>query len=439
MKPGFTLLCLFSGLFSFGQAYKTTYDVSLVKEIPFKGLAGKEYEISVDVKSSSADSAGGARILKLEVGKTDYDYIPSSRIQTPADPKNTGWQTLRFPGRAAADAQKVWVYLWTVGNGDFYFDNIRLRIKNASGWEDLPVPGGDFEKVTPQNPVAGLKNSEPLKRMPGVHTDILQTDDPARQKVLHIHTEGAVPDKRIVYGNNPAAGHYHSVNGCRIYYETYGSGEPLLLLHGNGGSIFSFTGQIAELAKTHRVIAVDTRGQGNSIDTVTRHFSYDLFAEDMKNLLDGLGLKRVDLLGWSDGGNTGLILASKYPAYVNHLILMGANLNPSDSAVSKKILTQTAKDIRSIQAQNNPKETVTLRLLEMLLREPNITPDQLKKITAKTLVLAGEHDLILEKHTRFIAACIPGAELQILQGQDHFVPEKNPMLFNKTVVEFLGK
>ncbi|HTM97228.1 MAG TPA: alpha/beta fold hydrolase, partial [Pedobacter sp.] len=92
-------------------------------------------------------------------------------------------------------------------------------------------------------------------------------------------------------------GKYINSKGTKIYYETYGKGEPLLLLHGNGGSITSFKFQIPELAKHYQVIVVDTRGQGKSIDKTTEHFSYDLFAEDMKTLLDTLHLKQVNLLG----------------------------------------------------------------------------------------------------------------------------------------------
>ncbi|MNX94428.1 haloalkane dehalogenase [compost metagenome] len=158
----------------------------------------------------------------------------------------------------------------------------------------------------------------------------------------------------------------------------------------------------------------------------------------MKVLLDSLHLKQVSLVGWSDGGNTGLLLASKYPDYVKKLVTMGANLNPSDKALDKKILKQVAKDLKKMKAQKDA-DPVVIRLMEMLLKEPNISTESLGTITAQTLVMAGEHDLILEEHTRLIAASIPGAQLLLLKGQTHNVVADNPELFNKEVLEFLKK
>ena len=243
----------------------------------------------------------------------------------------------------------------------------------------------------------------------------------------------------IRYGNNPEAGHYKQINGINMYYEIYGSGKPLILLHGNGGSINSFKEQISLFAGHYQVIAVDTRGQGKSTDETSERFTYDLFAEDIKTLLDTLKLKQVNILGWSDGGNTGLILAIKHPEYVKKLITMGANLNPERTSVSPKILNQTQTDLNKLKAKNDIKNRTDILLLEMLLNEPHILPEDLQKITAKTLVLAGEKDVILENHTRLIAKSIPNAELIILKGQTHFAPQENPAIFNQTVLDFLAK
>ena len=157
----------------------------------------------------------------------------------------------------------------------------------------------------------------------------------------------------------------------------------------------------------------------------------------MKTLLDSLHLKNVNILGCSDGGNTGLTLAIKNPDYVKRLVVMGANLNPEESSVSPKILKQTKSDLNKLKAKNNPDDKNTVLLLEMLLKEPQIDQKSLKNITAKTLVLAGEKDIILEAHTRSIAEVIPGAELQLLQGATHFAPKENPSAFNKIVLDFL--
>ena len=206
-------------------------------------------------------------------------------------------------------------------------------------------------------------------------------------------------------------------------------------MHGNGQSISDFSKQIPEFAKHFKVIAVDTRGQGKSIDTISKNFSYNQFSEDMKVLLDTLHLKQVNLVGWSDGGNTGLTLAMKHPQYVKSLVTMGANLNPSDTSISRKVKKGIQKDI--VKLTKNSNENATVRLLEMLLREPNILPSELEKISARTLVLAGEKDIILEQHTKLIANSISNSKVEILKKQTHFLPHENPELFNKTVLEFL--
>ncbi|MRT94678.1 alpha/beta fold hydrolase, partial [Ancylomarina sp. 16SWW S1-10-2] len=176
---------------------------------------------------------------------------------------------------------------------------------------------------------------------------------------------------------------------------------------------------------------------GKSIDTISKNFSYNQFSEDMKVLLDTLHLKQVNLVGWSDGGNTGLTLAIKHPQYVKRLVTMGANLNPSDTSINRKVKKGIQKDIVKLTKNSNGHENVTVRLLEMLLREPNIIPSDLEKISAKTLVLAGEKDIILEQHTKLIANSISNSKVEILKKQTHFLPQENPELFNKTVLEFL--
>ena len=143
-------------------------------------------------------------------------------------------------------------------------------------------------------------------------------------------------NNQIDYGSNPTAGKYVDVNDIRVYYEVYGEGEPLLLLHGNGGSIENFIYQIPELSKHFKVIAVDSRAQGRSSDS-DREISYALMASDMSDLIDKLNLGKVNIVGWSDGGNVGLELAFAHPEKVLKVVAFGANythenwMAPTDS------------------------------------------------------------------------------------------------------------
>lgn len=435
MKYIFTVLFLIFQFNGFSQLKYTTTNVGLVKLTAIKNYTGKEYSLSIEMKEQLSDTISGMALTTLQSRKQDWDYIDSSRRMAKASGNTTSWSVYTITGVIDAEAHKLWASLITYGNGDFYFDSIRLSIKEGDTWIEVPVDNGDFEKSTVKNPLKRFKNTESATKK-GIAASLEKEE--GRGQFLHIHAEGGTVDNRFLYGNNTAVGKYVVSGNTKIYYETYGQGEPLLLLHGNGGSISSFVGQIAEFSKSYKVIAVDTRGQGKSTDTATERFSYDLFAEDMKVLLDSLHLKQVNIVGWSDGGNTGLLLASKYPDYVKKLLTMGANLNPSDKAIDKKMLKLVANDLKKLKGQKDA-DPVVIRLLEMLLQEPNISPENLSTITAKTLVMAGEHDLILEAHTKLIGASIPGAEVLLLKGQTHEVVVENAPLFNQEVLAFLKK
>ncbi|WP_139922003.1 alpha/beta fold hydrolase [Hymenobacter sp. DG01] len=239
-----------------------------------------------------------------------------------------------------------------------------------------------------------------------------------------------------LYGENAQAGRYVAVKGGRLYYERYGKGTPLLLLHGNGQSIAAFQRQIGELAQHFEVLAVDTRAQGRSQDHTTADFTYDLFAEDMRQLLDSLGLRQVDILGWSDGGNTALTLALRHPAYVRRLAVMGANMFPTPEAIEPDFLALLRRQLREEQQLPAPDLNRT-RLLRILLQEPQLTFAELQGVAAPTLVMAGQHDVILEAHSRALAKALPHSELVIFPNTTHYAPQEAPEAFNKAVLRFL--
>lgn len=248
---------------------------------------------------------------------------------------------------------------------------------------------------------------------------------------------GARPRSSHHYGDSAAVGRYVSVAGTRLYCEQYGQGAPLLLLHGNGQSIKDFSQQIGTLAQHFRVIAVDTRAQGKSLDASTGPLSYRLFAEDMRQLLDSLHLRQVAIVGWSDGGNTALEMALRYPAYVSRLVIMGANLFPTDQALDPALLTILRQQLPLLQGLADPAMRTQARLYQLLLTEPQLTFADMARIQAPVLVLAGEHDLILPGHTQAIAAHLPHATSFIFPGASHNAPWEVPADFNQHVLTFL--
>ncbi|WP_051189531.1 alpha/beta fold hydrolase [Daejeonella oryzae] len=239
------------------------------------------------------------------------------------------------------------------------------------------------------------------------------------------------------YGNNRSAGRYIAINNSNIYFETYGSGEPLLLLHGNSQSISAFYKQIAEFAKYFRVIAVDTRAHGNSSDTSTQMLSYDVFANDMKQFLDSLHITHTNILGWSDGGNTALIMAMKYPLLIKRMVVMGAVLSPS--GVEQALLDSIKSNSEKLKNNTDKKSEYQLRILSMLLNEPHIYADDLKSIKARVLVMAGERDMVKPLHTQEIKNNIKDSKLFIVPDASHYAPTEVPGLFNKVVIDFLRK
>ncbi|RZK40916.1 MAG: alpha/beta fold hydrolase [Pedobacter sp.] len=239
----------------------------------------------------------------------------------------------------------------------------------------------------------------------------------------------------LMYGNNK--GKRVKVDQGEIYYETYGKGEPLFLLHGNNESISSFREQIEPLSKSFKVIALDTRGQGNSINNKLSPYTYSQFAEDLSAVMDALSIKKASLLGWSDGGNTALVFALNHPKKVDKMVLMGANLFPGPEAIEQDIVRLFENRRDSLMNRQDPASQNQLRLTELVLKEPNIDAKDLKTITNPVLAIAGELDVIKRQHTLLIHSSLENAQLEIIKGGDHYVPLKNPQVFNRIVIDFL--
>ena len=242
----------------------------------------------------------------------------------------------------------------------------------------------------------------------------------------------------VRYGQNETAGNFVNVNGISLYYEVYGQGEPLLMIHGNGGSISSFENQIPYFARKFKVIAVDSRAQGKSVD-LQDTLSFEMMADDFSVLLDKLKLDSCNVLGWSDGGINGLLLAIRHPEKVKKLAITGANLWPDSSAISGPDYMWGFNYYDTLGKMPQTPENIHLRKLVGLdLFQPNITIQQLQHIKCPTLVIGGDHDLILTEHTMLIAKSIPGAYLWILPNSSHATLIDYKNRFNEVVDEFFN-
>ncbi|MCC7400153.1 MAG: alpha/beta hydrolase [Chitinophagaceae bacterium] len=238
------------------------------------------------------------------------------------------------------------------------------------------------------------------------------------------------------YGNNPQAGKYITNRGFKMYYETYGKGQPLLIIHGNGGSIQDFTNQIPFFEKHYKVILADSRAQGKSVDNGDS-LSYEMMADDLNGLLDALKLDSCYVIGWSDGGINGLLLAIRHPDKVKKLAITGANLVPDTSAVEPEIYDWAKSLGDSINRLPLTPEVKTYRkLFHLLSYEPHITTAQLQTIKCPTLVIGGDHDVIRPPHTMLIAESIPKSYLWILPNSGHSTPVVYATIFNQVVNDF---
>ena len=214
-----------------------------------------------------------------------------------------------------------------------------------------------------------------------------------------------------------------------------GQGEALILLHGNGENCDYFQGQTDEFARFFHVYAIDTRGHGKT-PRGNAPFTIRQFADDLLDFMDAHQIGKAHLLGFSDGGNIAMIFAMKHPNRVNRLILNGANLDAKGVKSSVQIPIEIGYRIAKIFARISQTAKLNAEMLGLMVNDPNVLPEELVKIQAKTLVIAGTKDMIKDEHTRLIAQSIPDAQLVILEG-NHFIANKCPQAFNEAVLKFL--
>ncbi|MBD5133772.1 MAG: alpha/beta fold hydrolase [Clostridiales bacterium] len=221
------------------------------------------------------------------------------------------------------------------------------------------------------------------------------------------------------------------------FYVEKGAGEALILLHGNGESCEYFQHQISEFSVKYHVYALDTRGHGKT-PRGKRPFTIRQFADDLLEFMDEREIGRAHLLGFSDGGNIAMVFAIRHPGRVGRLILNGANLNAGGVKRTVQIPIEIGYRIARKFAGKSEGAKQNAEMLGLMVNDPNVPVQELSKITAKTLVIAGTKDMIQGRHTRLIAKSIPEAELVFLQG-DHFIASKRPAEFNQKILDFLEK
>jgi len=236
------------------------------------------------------------------------------------------------------------------------------------------------------------------------------------------------------------------VNGIELHYTIYGSGPPVLLIHGGLGYSEVWGAQVADLSKDHTVIVADSRGHGRSTRNA-EPYSYDLMSSDYLALLDYLKIEKTALVGWSDGGIIGLDIAIHHPERLTKLFAQAANSKVDGvipAVMEDKTFAAYVEKAGEVYREISPTPTeydaFVTQISGMWASEPNWSDDDLKKITTPTAIVLGDHDeAISREHTDYLAKTISGATLVILGDASHFAMLQDPEGYNKAVRDFIDE
>jgi pimeloyl-ACP methyl ester carboxylesterase len=245
---------------------------------------------------------------------------------------------------------------------------------------------------------------------------------------------------------------YVDVNGVHMYYETYGDGTPLVLLHGGMLSIdLNFDGLIPTLARKHRVIGVEMQGHGRTADT-DREITPAALASDMVGLLDHLGLDRTHVLGHSMGGAVTMELAISHPDRVRSVVPISVSVRPdgihedlSDpSTFATSPIMPTPEDFAAFRAEYERLSPHPEHFDEFLARLSasnadlkGWSDDQLAGIAAPVLLVIGDRDFTTNEHAALMQKLIPGSQLAILPNTTHMQVTRRASLLLPMLDDFL--
>ena len=235
------------------------------------------------------------------------------------------------------------------------------------------------------------------------------------------------------------------VNGIKVWYATFGRGEPVVLLHGGLANANYWGHQVRALQRHYQVIVMDSRGHGRSSRN-QEPYGYDLMASDVVALLDHLKIRKAAIVGWSDGAIIGLDIAMKHPERVSRLFAFAANSDPSgvadiaSSDVFNAYIARAGEEYKRLSPTPTEYKSFVAEITKMWESQPKWTASDLAAIKVPTWIVDGDHDeAIKRENTEFMAANIPGAGLSIQPEVSHFSFLQDPEQFSDDVLHFLGR
>ena len=268
------------------------------KVIPVEEYQGLNFKYSALVRTEIVDDSAAAYLftrIDTRNGMGFFDNMYNRPI------RNKQWRKYEIQGVIDSTANKILFGTMCFFNGNFYYDNFKLEVETIkNNWETIFYRDFEGDSANVNKSIKDWWSNNEL-----YITDIYKEQN--GNQCMVVDGRG-IPN----FGMNKEAGRYAEVNGIELYYEIYGEGQPLVVLHGNGGSIADFSMHYPYfIENNYKVIAIDSRAQGRSGDS-EEELTYMLMASDVNALLDKLNLDSVYIWGHSDGAIIGLILAFYY-------------------------------------------------------------------------------------------------------------------------------
>jgi pimeloyl-ACP methyl ester carboxylesterase len=235
-------------------------------------------------------------------------------------------------------------------------------------------------------------------------------------------------------------------DGARIHYASYGSGAPIIMLHGGLGNGGNWGFQVpAIMASGRQAILIDSRGHGRSTRD-DRPYTYQLMASDVFAVMDALRIETAAIIGWSDGACIGMVMADEAPQRVAVVFFFGCNMDPSGTLpfvpnpIIDHCFSRHRQDYAALSSTPDQFDAFVEAVGQMQRTEPNYSPADLARIKVPVAIVQSENDeFIKPEHARYLAETIPGAEFIPLPGVSHFAPLQRPALFNAAMLGFLDR
>lgn len=235
-------------------------------------------------------------------------------------------------------------------------------------------------------------------------------------------------------------------DGARIWYASFGSGRPVILLHGGMGNSGNFGSQVpAVVGSGRRAVVIDSRGQGRSTRD-DRPYSYRLMGSDVLAVMDALGIGRATIVGWSDGACTGLVLAREAPERIGGVFYFACNMDDSGTKpfvftpAIGRCLARHKLDYAALSSTPDAFDAVFDAVGLMQRTQPNYSAADLAEIKVPVTIAQSEFDeFIKPEHAEYLARTIPGAQQVLLPGVSHFAPVQRPEVFNGAMLAFLDR